>query len=70
MGSYTLPDGRKVQFSDGDTTRDVADLWAIVDGEFEGTPSTASKALESMLADLQAGKPLSDEEWSMLTRVA
>ncbi len=68
MGSYTTA-GKTVQFSDGDTLRDVADLWAIVDGEYKGTPSIEGDALEQMLGDLRGGKPLSDVEWTLLAKI-
>lgn len=68
-GSYTLPDGRKVQFSDGDTLRDVADLWAVLQGEYKGTESASSDALKTMLGHLQSGAPLSGAEWEQLNRI-
>ena len=68
MGEYKTA-GKTVQFSDGDTLRDVADLYAVVDGEFEGTPSTESEALKAMLGGLQAGVPLSADQWDLLARV-
>lgn len=69
MGQYSLPDGRKVSYTDGDVVKDVADLYAIVQGEYKGTPSMESEVLKGMLADLQAGKVLSDVEWSSLHRI-
>lgn len=72
MGSYTTKQNGKsvtVQFTDGDVLRDVADLWAVVDGEYGGTPSTSSTALQQMMSDLQAGKPLDDMEWVLLKRL-
>lgn len=69
MGSYKLPDGRSVSFTNDETLRDVADLWAVIQGEYNGTPSAASDALKQMLGELQAGKPLSGMEWSILVKI-
>ena len=72
MGAYETSvngDVKRVQVTDADTLRDVADLWAITDGEFQGTPSTESETLKAMLGDLQSGKPLSTDQWSVLERI-
>jgi 2'-5' RNA ligase len=66
MGSYTNADGSRVEFTDSDTIRDVADLWAVVRGEYNGTPSMENAQLEAMLSDLEAGRPLSDAEFGVL----
>jgi hypothetical protein len=69
---YTSVSGggtKTVQFTSGDTLHDAADLYAIVEGEYKGTPSTESEQLKSILANLQAGKPLSEVEWEQLTAI-
>jgi 2'-5' RNA ligase len=69
VGTYTTTkngEQQTVQFTDGDVMRDVADLYSLVEGEYNGTPSIESDQLKGMLADLQANKPLSDIEWGML----
>jgi hypothetical protein len=72
MGSYTtVKNGKRlrVQVTDDDALRDVADLWAVVKGEYNGTPSTESDALKNMLGDLQHGKPLSDPQFALKARL-
>jgi hypothetical protein len=72
MGSYTSVQNGKpvtVQVTDGEILKDVADLWAIVKGEYEGTPSMQSEQLKSMLANLQSGRPLNDAEFGLLARL-
>ena len=58
-----------VSYTDGDTLRDVADLYAMLDSEYNGTPSAQSEQLKSMLQDLQAGRTLSDGDWALLTPI-
>lgn len=69
MGSYETAGGKRVSFTDEDTLRDVADLYSIVQGDYKGTPSATSTALKKMLGGLQAGRPLTDDEWAFLRRI-
>ena len=71
-GSYeTTANGQtqKVEYTDAATAKDIADLWAVVKGTYGDTPSVESTSLQQMLSDVQAGKPLTDQEFALLNRL-
>ncbi len=73
MGEYETSvsggDTQTVQVTGADTLRDVADLYAIVEGEYKGTPSAESEQLKVILGNLQAGRPLAEIEWTELQAI-
>lgn len=71
-GSYsTVKNGQTitVNFMDGDVVRDAADLLAIIQGEYKGTDSTASIALQQLMDKIQNGMLPSDMDWTLLNRL-
>ena len=69
MGKYTNADGSTVSFTDGDVIRDVADLYALLEEDYNETPSAISVQLKGMLAQLQSGAPLTGSQWSELASI-
>lgn len=65
-GSYTLPDGRKVQFTDADTFQLATDLYQYVEHDYKGSDSVDATRLEQIVKNLQAGMPLQASEWDIL----
>jgi 2'-5' RNA ligase len=71
VGYVTTKNGRAqtVRLSDDAALADIADLYSLLGGDFNGTPSVESEQLKAMLADLQAGKPLSGDEWEQFSAI-
>lgn len=69
-GSYQLPDGRSVYYSDAETLRDVADLYAVIDEQYDtGTPNLENDQARLMLETLGSGAPLEAWQVQQLTRL-
>jgi hypothetical protein len=67
-GSYsTVVNGKSVQvgLSDTDTLQTCSDLYQMIPHEYAGSPSIDATRLESMIQNLQAGKPLNATEWQV-----
>ena len=67
-GSYTtVKNGEPVEIglSDADTLATCCDLLQMLPAEYAGSPSIDSTRIQSTIANLQAGKPLSAQEWQV-----
>ena len=70
--TYATPSGKQILYnSGGDLTRQVADLYAVVnENHVTGSSNLENDQLRAILTDLAAGKPdLSDAQWGLVQRL-
>lgn len=69
-GSYALPDGRAVYFNDGQTLRDVSDLYTILhENHSTGSPNLENEQAKAMLDQVQRGGKLDDTQIGVLVKL-
>lgn len=69
-GVYGAPGQPQVCFEDGDTYKDVTDLYTVLDQERgNGTPNLENSQVEGIAASIQDGYPLSNVEIGVLQRL-
>ena len=70
MDSYGLPGGLKVFYEDGDTYRDVTDLYRVLPVESgDGTKHLENAQVEAMGSKMLSGYPLSDVDVGLLQKL-
>ena len=66
-GNYTLPDGRRVHFTDDQTLQDAADLYAVLsEHHTTGSPNLENQHAKRIVDSLQRGQHLPEVDIAML----
>jgi hypothetical protein len=66
-GSYALPSGQRVAYTDGDTLKALQLLYRVTPETSDtGSSHLANDQVRAMLTDVQAGKPLSGVQLGQL----
>lgn len=69
-GSYGLPGGQQMYFEDGDTYKDITDLYTVVPMKLDNdTPNLENEQLQTMARDYITGRALSLIQIGVLKRL-